>query len=211
MKHKSDVCTVFKQFKAMTKNLLNSKIKIFQSDWGGEFQSLTSFMKKSGIIHRISCPYTPQQNGFAERKHRHVVETGLTLLAQSFLPQKFWDDAFAIAVHLINRMPSKVIKNLSPFEKLFSKKPDYSTLKVFGCLCYPLIRPYTKHKLDFRSVKATFLGYIDSHKGYKVLLHDGRVLVSRDVIFDELTFPYQLESLIKIQQRRYLLETTVGI
>ena len=176
----------------MTENLFNSKIKTLQSDWGGEFQGLTSFLKENGIAHRVSCPYTPQQNGLAERKHRHIIETGLTLLAQSFLPHKFWDDAFVTAVHLINRMPSKTINNLCPYEKLYSEKPDYNSLRVFGCLCYLLTRPYNKHKLQFRSVKATFLGYSTSHKGYKALLPDGKVIVTRDIIFDEIIFPHQL-------------------
>ena len=53
-------------------------------------------------MHKISCPHTPQQNGLAERKHRHIVEVGLSLLAEAGLPNKFWDDAFITAVHLIN-------------------------------------------------------------------------------------------------------------
>ncbi|KAG6406512.1 hypothetical protein SASPL_134116 [Salvia splendens] len=96
---------------------------------------------------------------------------------------------FVSAVFLINRMPSKIIDNVSPFQKLYSKRPDYSALRVFGCLCYPLIRPYNKHKLESRSVKSVFLGYSGSHKGYKALLPDGRVIVSTDV-FDEQVFPY---------------------
>ena len=149
LKHKSDVYHVFKQFKAMTENQFSSKIKSIQSDWGEEFQGLSHFLKECGIIHRVSCPHTPQQNGLAERKHRHIVETDLALLSQASLPQKFWDDAFLTATHLINMMPSKVIHNVSPFEKLYSCKPDYAFLRVFGCLCYPLLRPYNKHKLNF--------------------------------------------------------------
>ena len=88
-KHKSDVYTVFKQFKALVETKFSSKIKILQSDWGGEFQGLSSFLKECGILHRVSCPYRPQQNGLAERKHRHIVEIGLALLSQASLPHKF--------------------------------------------------------------------------------------------------------------------------
>jgi hypothetical protein len=44
----------------------------------------------------VSCPHTHQQNGAIERKHRHIVETGLALLSHAHLPLKFWDDAFPL-------------------------------------------------------------------------------------------------------------------
>ncbi|KAG6431021.1 hypothetical protein SASPL_109096 [Salvia splendens] len=65
-----------------------------------------------------------------QRRHRHIVETGLTLLAQSSLPNQLWDDAFVSAVFLINRMPSKIIDNVSPFLKLYSRRPDYSAFEM---------------------------------------------------------------------------------
>lgn len=52
-----------------------------QSDWGGEYKSFENFLSQNGILFRHSCPYTHEQNGKAERKHRHIVELGLTLLA----------------------------------------------------------------------------------------------------------------------------------
>lgn len=67
-----------------------------------------------GISHQVSCPHAHQQNGAAERKHRHIVEVGLTLLAHASMPLKFWDEAFLTAVFLINRLPSKVIHHDTP-------------------------------------------------------------------------------------------------
>jgi hypothetical protein len=68
---------------------------------------------------RVSCPHTHQQNGSAERKHRHIVEIGLTLLAHAAMPLKFWDEAFTTATYLINRLPTRVIDNLSSLQRLF--------------------------------------------------------------------------------------------
>ena len=107
------------------------------------------------------------------------------------MPLKFWDEAFQTAVYLINRVPSKTIGHATPLERLFNQKPDYSSMRVFGCACWPHLRPYNKHKLEFRSKRCVFLGYSTLHKGYKCLdVSTGRVYISRDVIFDENIFPF---------------------
>ena len=84
---------------------MERKIKIFQSDGGGEFSSIffQQHLQQSGIIKQTSCPYTPQQNGVAERKHRHIMETALTMLFESSLPLKYWVEAILTAyISLIN-------------------------------------------------------------------------------------------------------------
>jgi histone deacetylase 1/2 len=75
LKHKSDVFVVFLQFQQHVERLLDKKILHVQSDWGDEYLRLHKFFADIGISHRVSCPHTHQQNGTAERKHRHVVET----------------------------------------------------------------------------------------------------------------------------------------
>lgn len=130
------------------------------------------------------CPHTHQQNGSAERKHRHIVEVGLSLLAQACMPLKFWDEAFLAATFLINRTPSKVISYATPLERIFKVQPDYSSLRIFGCVCWPNLRPYKQHKLQFRSKECVFLGYSNLHKGFKCLdIATSRIYISRDVIF----------------------------
>ncbi|GKB96576.1 putative RNA-directed DNA polymerase [Tanacetum coccineum] len=91
---KSDVYSTFKSFVQMVERQFTTKLKNVQTDWGGEFRNLASFFSSLGIIHRRSCPHTSEQNGFVERRNRHVVETGLTLLAQACVPQRFWHYAF---------------------------------------------------------------------------------------------------------------------
>ena len=162
-----------------------------QTDWGGEYRKLNTFFQNIGIEHHLSCPHTHQQNGSAERKHRHVVETGLTLLAQASMPLRFWDEAFHTACFLINRLPTRTINMNTPLQRLFGTAPDYTFLRTFGCACWPCLRPYNNHKLQFRSKRCVFLGYSSTHKGYKCLhVSSGRVYISRDVVFDEQSFPY---------------------
>jgi hypothetical protein len=68
---------------------------------------------------------------------------------------------------------------------------DYNSLRVFGCACWPNLRPYNSHKLAFRSKQCAFLGYSNLHKGFKCLdTHSGRIYISRDVVFDETIFPF---------------------
>lgn len=136
--------------------------------WGGEYtsHSFKQYLSTHGILHRIICSHTSQQNGIAERKHRHVIETGFAILAQSHLLPVYWVEACITALFLINRMPSLILQNHTPLTKLFKAEPEYSNLRVFGCACYPLLRPYNKHKLEFRSKKCIFLGYNSNHKGY---------------------------------------------
>jgi hypothetical protein len=135
--------------------------------------------------------HTHQQNGIIERKHRHIVDTGLTLLAQSNMPLRFWDAAFQTACYLINRMPTRTIQSDTPIHRLLGTKPDYSILHIFGCACWPNLRPYNLRKLTFRTRQCVFLGYSSSHKGYKCFDRTtGQVYISRDVNFDENVFPF---------------------
>ena len=88
------------------------------------FLPFVSRLSQDGVQVRFSCPYTHEQNGVAERKHRSIVEMGLTLLAHSDLPLKFWVEAFVATVFLINNLPTQVLNFLSPFEKLYNIKPN---------------------------------------------------------------------------------------
>lgn len=115
----------------------------------------------------------------------------MTLLTQANLPLKFWWNAFHTATYLINRLPTTFLNNKTPFELLFHKKPDYSHLRIFGCACYPFLRPYNHHKLAYRTGRCIFLGYSSLHKGYQCLHSSRRLYISNHVFFNESSFPFQ--------------------
>jgi histone deacetylase 1/2 len=159
LKKKSDVFSAFVNFQKLVERKLDCKILTVQSDWGGEYVKLNHFFQTQGISHHVSCPHAHQQNGSAERKHRHIVEVGLSVLANASMPLKFWDEAFLTATFLINLLPTKVLNFATPTEKLLNITPNYDSLRIFGCACWPNLRPYNQRKLAFRSKQCVFLGY----------------------------------------------------
>jgi histone deacetylase 1/2 len=107
------------------------------------------------------------------------------------MPLKYWDEAFLTAVFIINRLPSRIINNDTPYDRLLGSPPDYSFFRTFGCAVWPNLRPYNARKLQYRSTRCVFLGYSNLHKGFKCLEPTtGRVYVSRDVVFDESVYPF---------------------
>ncbi|KAJ9544353.1 hypothetical protein OSB04_024060 [Centaurea solstitialis] len=161
MKHRSDFFLVYSNFRALIQTQHSVVIKCFRCDLEGEytFNDFTQLLASDGTIHQSSCTDTPQQNGVAERKHRHLVETAL--------PSVFWGEALLTATYLINRIPTAHNSSLSPFEKLYGESPDYSFLRVFGCTCF-VLRPHVeRNKLSPRSALCVFLGYGIGQQGYR--------------------------------------------
>lgn len=148
--HKSEVFQCLHTFQNLVECQFGRKILVVQLDLGGEYQALISLLTKIGIAHHVSFPRAHKQNSSAKYKHRPIVEVGLTLLAHSSLPLKFWDEAFMI-VYLINRLPSKILNHTTPFECLFGEPPEYKHLCVFGCAVWPNLHPYNTWKLEFHS------------------------------------------------------------
>ena len=141
LKKKSDTAAVFLTFKSLVEKQFSRPILTLYSDNGGEFQKLDPFLATHGISHFTSPPHTPEHNGFAERRHRHIAETGLALLTHTSMPLIYWPYAFHTATYLINRLPTPTLSNNSPFSSLFGKQPNYTSLHNFGCLYYPLVAP----------------------------------------------------------------------
>jgi histone deacetylase 1/2 len=189
LQRKSDVFNTFQIFKTMVEKQFEKTTKSVQTDGGGEFKILTHFLQRK-IVHRVTCPYTHHQNGTTERKHRQIIELGLALHNQSTPPLSFWDHSFLTGTYLINRLPLTSFNNTFPYKVLHQRDPDYKFLSVFGCSCFPNLRPYNQHMLQLRSIECVFLGYSPTHKGYKCLSIEGRIYISKDVVFNKDSFPY---------------------
>ena len=142
-----------------------------------------------GITHLTTHSYTLRHNRYFECRHRHIVKTDLTLMHQASLHLTFWPYAFAMAIYLIHRTPKVGLSLGSSYEKLFNKAPYLSKLRVFGCLCFPWLCPYSSHKLDLKSSPCVFLGYSLTQSVF--LYFDPtlkKIFVSRHVKFLENVF-----------------------
>jgi hypothetical protein len=166
-------------------------VKCVRSDNGLEFKSIimNQFYAEHDIWHQSSCVYTLQQNGRAERKHRHILNVARALRFQSHLPLEYWGECVLIATYLINRTPTPILQNKTPYEMLYKKPPSYALIRTFGCLCY--VKTQVSDKFESRSRRCIFVGYPFGKKGWRVcdLEMDG-FIVSRDVVFCEDEFSF---------------------
>lgn len=163
------------------------KIKILRTDNGSEYcnADFKKFLKIEGILHQTTAPYTPQQNGKAERINRTLVEKARCLLADSGMSKEFWAETVSTAAYLYNRTPSRILVDYKSPEEVFSnEKPNLKYLKVFGCSAMVHVPKEKRRKLDFKSVKHVFMGYCELSKAYKLYNSiTKKFVVSRDVIF----------------------------
>ncbi|KAA0052292.1 hypothetical protein E6C27_scaffold207G001230 [Cucumis melo var. makuwa] len=135
--YKFEVSSIFQNFYHTIETQFHTKIAILRSDNGREFQNhnLSEFLAFKGIVHQTSCAYTPQQNGVAERKNRHLVEVARSLMLSISLPSYLWGDAILTAAHLINRMPSCIFHFQTPLDCLKESYPSTRLVSEAQLVC----------------------------------------------------------------------------
>lgn len=173
---------------AFVENQTGKTIKILRTDNGSEFcnKEMRKCLESKGIRHQTTTPYTPEQNGVAERMNRTIVERARCLLFDASLPKALWAEAVSTSVYLINRSPNRSLPNKTPFELWSGAKPDMSHIRVFGSQAMTHIPKEKRKKFDSKSEELVFVGYCEDTKGYRLLRMGTKTIVkSRDVIFIE--------------------------
>ena len=193
IRNKSEVFGRFVEWKAMVEKSTGAHVKTLRSDNGGEYLSseFIDFLKKEGVRHELTIPYTPEQNGVAERMNRTLVESSRAMLRDAKLPKKFWAETVSTAVYIRNRCPTKAVRGQTPMELYTGEKPNVQHLRTFGCTSYAHVPKEQRKKLDGKATKCVFLGYGESTKGYRLYdMQRNRVIHSRDVVFNEHSRAY---------------------
>lgn len=188
IKHKSEVVDKLKIFCLEVENQFGRNIKEIHRDGGKEYdnQWVKRFLNERGIKVTVNTPYTPEQNGVAERENRIIVEAARSMLhANANLPKYLWAEAINMAVFVINRTaPTRHDNKKSPYELWYNKEPNVDKLKIFGTECFVHIPVEKRKKLDKKAIKGYLVGYHENFKGYRVYVPSLRdVVVSRDVLF----------------------------
>lgn len=188
LRNKMDIISVFIKFKEEVENETEKKINILRSDNGKEYcnKDFSDFLAASGIKHQTSTPYTPEQNGVAERMNLTLVERAKCMLFEANLEKIYWAEAVGTAAYITNRSPSRVLAEVTPYEKWTGKKPNISHLRIFGSKVMVHVPKANRLKWDRKSHELIFVGYCDNTKGYR--MYDPvnkRMVISRNVIFIE--------------------------
>jgi hypothetical protein len=156
----------------------------------GQVQKL---LKERGIEHHTTMPGSPQSNGKAERFNRTIEDKAEAMLETAGLSKGFWELAWNAALHIYNHFLTRTLKWRTPYEIWYSGKvPNVSHLHVFGCKGYMHVPADKRCKLDVKAIEVMLVGYEPDSKGYKVWdRHTCSLKQSRDVLFDESSFPSQ--------------------
>ena len=192
LRQKSDVFQTFKRFKALAENQTGRHLKILRTDNGGEYmgETMQNYLADKGIKHEPTAPYSPSQNGVAERGNRTIVEGTRTMLHESGLPKSLWLELAKTAAYLRNRAPTKALDGMTPLEAWSGSKPDVSHLRAIGCKALAHIPEERRNKLQPKASDCIMIGYDSHHTTYR-LYHPAsrRVVKSRSVTFFENNLP----------------------
>jgi len=188
VKNKSDTAASIKHMITRMECQTGQKVRQVRTDNGTEYvnSTLSAYFSSKGIIQQHTMPFSPEQNGMAERVNRTLMERARAMLMESGLQQELWGEAVITANFLRNRALSAG-RESTPFEMFFEKKPDVSFLRPFGSTAYVHI-PKEKRsgKLAARSETGRMVGYLSEGAGYRIYMPaEGRFVHSRNVTFLE--------------------------
>ena len=187
--NKSQASGVIKTVIRMMEKQTGNVVKVVRSDRGTEFLNavLQNFLAENGIQQQTSAPYTPQQNGNAERYNRTTLEKVRAVLLDCGLDKCFWNFAVEYCAFVRNRLPCQPHGH-TPYEVVFGQKPDVSSMHIFGETCYVLKTPAElTGKMDAKSKSGFFVGIEPGTKDTCRIWSGGKVILSRNVTFLGMT------------------------
>lgn len=146
--YKSDVYEKFKEFGEWWRTNLDEDCKFFTPITAANIVTKVCIgLKSRGIRMENSAPYTPEENGKAERENCTIMKSARTIMKQKNLPKTLWAEAVNTAVYVLNRTSHSKTPKQTPFEIWYGKKPDLSHVRVFGSVAYMHVPQQMRKKL----------------------------------------------------------------
>ncbi len=194
---KDGVYTELRNIIAVLERQSGKKLKRIRVDNGTEFLNkvVSNFCEKNGIVVETTVPYTPEQNGIAERTIAVLFEMVRCMLHSAAMDLRYWGEAFQYAVHIRSVTYTSALEDQVPVHAWTGNKPDISHLRIFGSVAYANISKKVRGgKLEVTSVKCRLMGWwADETKGYRLEdAETGKIITARDVRFVEDDTPGDL-------------------
>ena len=161
---KDEVLTAFQVYRTRAEKSSGRQIKSFRSDNGGECLTMKfkTYLEGGEIHHIVTPPYSPAQNGCAERANRTIMENARYISEDAQLGKKFWGQAVLTSVHIHNHLHSRSYKDKTPLKNWTGKPPGVGHLWVFGSTTWVQVPKEKRQKLDPKSIKCILVGYEES-------------------------------------------------
>ena len=181
LKTKDEALDAFKKLETQ----YSARIKIGRTDRGTELKNKKSdkYFAERGIRRELTTHDTHEQVGVAERYNRFKAEIIRAILIESGLLRFLWAEAAQHATWIKNRVPTRALNGISPFEALHGKAPDLSMLVPFGTHVW--VKDLKAKKLDRRSKHGRFIGFDWESRGHRIYFEgERRIGIEREVLFD---------------------------
>ncbi|KAI7953614.1 hypothetical protein MJO28_006161 [Puccinia striiformis f. sp. tritici] len=168
------------------KNTLGLLPKCLRSDNAPEYTgTLKKALNNIGVEFAPVTPYSPEQNGEAERVNRTIGDMARTMLHESKMPQDFWSCAYQVASYIHNRIPNSRT-DTAPLTKLYGVEVEPLKLYPFGVKVLALIPKENRSKLDERSQEGRLVGYPQADGGWLIWIpSQEKIIHSKSVMFHE--------------------------
>jgi hypothetical protein len=188
------------------------KIARIRADNAKEFKSIkwNKYTKEKGIITEYTAPYSPEQNGIAERYNRIILDHARAVITAKKIPLKLWPWVFESIGYILNRVYSKPIGK-TPYEALIGSKPDISNLRILGSLVYRLIPKETRNsKLEPLAEEGILIGYVSTN--YQVYIPETdtvRVIRDLEILENESYISEDNEDLDLLEEEEEAINTSI--
>ena len=152
--YKSEAAQAVRATISLWETQTGNRLKAVRTDRGTEYvnsvttlSQLETYFSDKGVIHNTTAPYTPEQNGVAERFNCTLMERVRAMLLDAKLGSEHWADAASTATYVKNRSPSSH-SSQTMWELFFDRKPDVPGMRVFGSKAYVHVPKQLRRKLD---------------------------------------------------------------